>query len=146
MTIGLVLPSRIQVLGEANALVSGLAKAVGFDEDSCDDIRSAVHEALVNAIVHGNEGDEARHVVLRLAVHADRLEIRIQDEGRGFDADTVPNPLASENLPRPSGRGILLMRTLMDEVTFHRSGGGTEVTMIKRLPPAEVRALQSVQP
>jgi serine/threonine-protein kinase RsbW len=141
--IGLVLPSRIRVLGEADAFVGCLAKALGFDEHSHDDIRSAVHEALVNAILHGNGGDEARYVTLRFALHADRLEILIQDEGRGFDARSVPNPLAPENLSKPSGRGILLMRALMDEVTFRRLVGGMEVTLVKRLPLAEGQARTS---
>ena len=135
MMIRLDIPSRIQTLEETDRLVCRLAKAVGLDEDSRDDILTAVHEALVNAIVHGNKEEEARHVTLRLALHPDRLEIRIQDEGRGFDPDSVPNPLTSGNLFKPSGRGIHLMRVLMDKVTFRCSARGMEVTMVKRISP-----------
>jgi len=60
-------------------------------------------------IVHGNKEEEARHVTLRLALHPDRLEIRTQDEARGFDTDSVLNPLTFGNLFKPSGRGIHLM-------------------------------------
>ena len=60
------------------------------------------------------------------------LEIRVRDEGPGFDPSRVPDPLAPENLCKSSGRGILLMRSLMDSVTFRRARGGMEVTMRKR--------------
>ncbi len=135
MMIRLDIPSRIQTLEETDRLVYRLAKAVGLDEDSRDDILTAVHEALVNAIVHGNKEEEDLHVALRLALHPDQLEIRIRDEGRGFDPDSVPNPLSSGNLFKPSGRGIHLMRVLMDKVTFRRSVRGMEVTMVKRISP-----------
>jgi serine/threonine-protein kinase RsbW len=135
MMIRLDIPN-IQTLEETDTLVGRLAKAVGFDEDSCDDICFAVHEAVVNAIQHGNEGEEARHVTLQLVLHPDRLEISIRDQGLGFDPGGVPNPLTAENLSKPSGRGIHLMRALMDDVSFRRLAGGMEVTMLKRLPPA----------
>ena len=135
MMIRLDIPSRIQTVEETDRLVYRLAKAVGLDDDSRDDILTAVHEALVNAIVHGNKEDGARHVTMRLALHPDRLEIRIQDEGRGFDPDSVPDPLTSGNLLKPNGRGIHLMRVLMDKVTFRRSARGMEVTMVKRISP-----------
>jgi len=136
MMIRLDIPSRIQTLEETDRLVYRLAEAVGLDEDSRDDILTAVHEALVNAIVHGNKEEEDRHVTLQLALHPDQLEIRIRDEGRGFDPDSVPDPLISGNLLKPNGRGIHLMRVLMDKVTFRRSARrGTEVTMVKRISP-----------
>ena len=125
------------MLEAADALVGEMAKAAGFDEDSRQDIQVAVHESLVNAIVHGNHGNEARRVTLQITPHPAGLEIRVRDEGRGFDPTGVPDPLALENLSRSSGRGILLMRTFMDDVTFRRPpSGGTEVTMLKRLPQA----------
>ncbi len=133
--VRLDVPGRIEVLETADALVARLADAIEIDIDSRQDILVALHESLVNAIVHGNRGDEARSVVLRLAIDADVLEIRVADEGQGFDPTGVPDPLAPENLAKSSGRGILMMRTVMDGVTFRRlPGGGTEVTMRKRLP------------
>lgn len=134
-TVRLDIPSRIRILDTADALVGEVAKVAGFDEDSQQDIQVAVHESLVNAIVHGNRRDEARRVTLELALHPGGLEISVLDEGPGFDPTCVPDPLAPENLSRSSGRGILLMRTLMDDVAFRRlPSGGTEVTMRKRLP------------
>ncbi|HSD27018.1 MAG TPA: ATP-binding protein [Vicinamibacteria bacterium] len=122
------------MLGVADALVDRLATSTGFDRDSTEDIQAAVHEAVVNAIVHGNGKGDTRRVKLELAVHREGLEVRIRDEGRGFDPTRVPDPLAAGNLSRSSGRGIFLMRELTDDVSFRRlAGGGTEVTLRKRL-------------
>jgi anti-sigma regulatory factor (Ser/Thr protein kinase) len=81
---------------------------------------AAAHECLVNAPVHGNRGDETRRVTLELDVDGGGLEIRVRDQGTGFDPTRRPDPLALENLCRSSGRGILLMTALMDAVTFCR--------------------------
>jgi serine/threonine-protein kinase RsbW len=134
-TTVLDIPSEIQMLATVEAVVGDLSAAAGFDEDSRQDVQTAVHESVVNAMVHGNRRHEARRVRLEITVHPGRLDIRVQDEGRGFDPTVVPDPVAPENLSRSSGRGIFLMRSLMDEVTFRRlPGGGTEVRMQKRVP------------
>jgi serine/threonine-protein kinase RsbW len=134
-TIRLEMPGRLVMLEKARELVGRLAAAAGFDEDRREDIQAAVHECLVNAIRHGNRGDETRQVTLELDLHGGDLEIRIRDQGTGFDPRRIPDPLARENLCRSSGRGILLMKALMDDVTFCRPrGGGMEVRMRKRSP------------
>jgi serine/threonine-protein kinase RsbW len=128
------MPSRLEMLEKADELVCQLAEAAGFDEDSRLDIRTAAHESLINAMVHGNRTDEARRVTLEVGLDSCSLEMRVRDEGQGFDPSLIPNPLAPENLCRPSGRGLLLMRALMDAVTFRRPpSGGMEVTMRKHL-------------
>ncbi len=133
-TVSLEMPSRVESLDKAQTVVAQLAEVAGFDEDSQLDIQVAVLESLINAIVHGNRRDEARHVTLEVALERDGLEVRVRDEGQGFDPACVPDPLALANLCRPSGRGILLMKALMDAVAFRRSlDGGMEVTMRKRL-------------
>ena len=132
--VHLEMPSRIEMLEKADQLLGQLAEAAGFDEDSQLDIRTAAHESLINAIVHGNRTDEARRVTLEVGLDSCGLEVRVRDEGQGFDPSLIPNPLALENLCRPSGRGILLMRALMDAVAFRRPpNGGMEVTMRKHL-------------
>jgi serine/threonine-protein kinase RsbW len=140
-TLRLELPSRLSMLDTADALVGRLALDAGFDSDAAEAVQTAVHEAVVNAIVHANREDEARRVTLEIALDPGGLEVCVRDEGRGFDPARVPDPCAPENLSRSTGRGIFLMRTLMDEVAFrHLPSGGTEVTMRKRLSPVEESA------
>jgi len=92
-------------------------------------IRLSLEEALINAIKHGNQLDRARKVFISYRLLLDRFEVHIADEGAGFDPDDVPDPTAVENLERPCGRGLMLMRHYMTEVTFH--GRGNSVTMKK---------------
>jgi serine/threonine-protein kinase RsbW len=83
--------------------------------------------------VHGNGRDESRRVRLQIAVSPAGLEVRVHDQGRGFDPSDVPDPRAPENMCRSHGRGILFMRSLMDEVRFRRTAdGGTQVVLLKR--------------
>ncbi len=118
--------------------VEGIARRVsataGFDEDDQHKIEMAVHESVINAIWHGNRNDPSKYVWLRFEIFADRLEIRIRDQGNGFDPGKLPDPLAEENLLNVSGRGIFLIRTFMDEYRVANvEGRGTEVTLVKRL-------------
>jgi serine/threonine-protein kinase RsbW len=139
--VELDIPSRIGMLETADVLVGHLASTAGFDLDSSLAIQTALHEALLNAIVHGNDEDETRRVNVELAARAGGLDVRVRDEGPGFDPTSVPDPLAPENLSKSSGRGIFLMRMLMDEVAFRcLSDGGMEVTMRKRLSACEESA------
>lgn len=85
-------------------------------------IKLAMEEALVNAIKHGNQMDRSKKVHIKYSIGADSFEVHIADEGRGFDPHEVPDPLAVENLERPSGRGLLLMRYYMTEVVIHHPG------------------------
>ena len=92
-------------------------------------IKLALEEALVNAIKHGNQMDRSKKVHISYRLLADRFEIHIADEGPGFDPSDVPDPTALENLERPCGRGLMLMRHYMSEVAFH--GRGNCVCMTK---------------
>ncbi len=122
---------NVEIAEEIARRVSGTA---GFDEDDQHRIEMAVHESLINAIWHGNKNNPAKQVWLRFQIYSDRLEIRIRDQGEGFDASKIPDPLASENLLNVSGRGIFLIRTFMDDFRVQNiAGSGTEVTLVKRL-------------
>jgi serine/threonine-protein kinase RsbW len=139
-TVSLDMPSRLEMVEKADVMVGQLAELVGFDEDSRFAIQVAVRESLVNAIMHGNAGQTARRTTLEVDVESDGLRMRVRDEGRGFDPACLPDPFALENLSRPSGRGILLMKALMDSVAFRRGpSGGMEVIMRKRLERAVER-------
>jgi serine/threonine-protein kinase RsbW len=92
-------------------------------------IRLALEEALVNAIKHGNQMDRAKKVQISYRLLADRFEVAIVDEGEGFDPCDVPDPTAIENLERPCGRGLMLMRHYMSDVQYNARGNA--VTMSK---------------
>ena len=98
----------------------------------------AVRESVINAIKHGNREDQRKLVTVEFTLtpraHADRLSVRITDEGEGFDPEEVANPLDPENVLKSSGRGIFFMRNFMDDVAIERRPeGGMAVRMSKTL-------------
>ena len=118
----------------AEEITRRVASTAGFDEDDQQRIEMAVHESMINAIWHGNKNDPSKSVWLQFKIHRDRLEIRIRDQGKGFNPNQIPDPLESDNLLNVSGRGIFLIRAFMDELRVENlNGQGTEVTLIKRL-------------
>ncbi len=92
-------------------------------------VRLALEEAMVNAVKHGNRGDPTKEARLRYHVNAEFVVVEVEDEGAGFDPAQVPDPLAPENLERPSGRGLLLIRKYM--TWMHHNERGNCVTMCK---------------
>ena len=82
----------------------------------------AVDEALVNAIFHGNRMDDTKHVRFCCWLSPQKIRVEITDEGPGFDPDSLPDPTDAAHLARPSGRGVLLMRSFMSRVEFHDRG------------------------
>ena len=124
-------PSQIQVISPfVDQLMSFIAKSRHKDGSEMD-IEIALTEALENAAVHGNLEDPRKrvYVTCRRTAGGD-VSITVQDEGPGFDTGTLPDPTASENRLRTSGRGIYLMKALMDEVRFEK--GGAVVHMCKK--------------
>ena len=119
-------------LGEARRiqeLIEGSLHSAGYTEHEIFAIKLALEEALVNAIKHGNQMDADKRVFVVFSVTPERFDIRITDEGAGFNPEDVPDPTAIENLERPCGRGLLLMRGFMTEVEYH--GRGNVVRMAK---------------
>lgn len=85
-------------------------------------MRLSLEEALTNAIRHGNKLNELKRVHVACRVDSDRLRVRIQDEGAGFEPDAVPDPTLDEFIERPNGRGLLLMRTYLSLCQYSDSG------------------------
>ena len=126
------LESTLESVDHAEELVMRAARAMGFTEDQQHEIGISLRECMVNAVVHGNRYSSRKKVHFAVSHSAERLEIVIGDEGEGFDATEVPDPLAQENLLRQSGRGVLMMRAFMDEFEVcPRRPSGTEVRMVK---------------
>jgi serine/threonine-protein kinase RsbW len=133
-TVERLMDSTLESVDTAEELTVGLAERAGVDEDELMKIGMAVRESMVNAVVHGNRYNANKKVRLSVAANSEHFTVRIADQGEGFDFDAIPDPLAPENLMKTSGRGIFLIRSLMDECQLrHLESGGTEITLIKNL-------------
>jgi serine/threonine-protein kinase RsbW len=101
----------------------------GYDADSVFGIKLALDEALVNAIKHGNKLDHTKCVRIDVKMTPRRLEIEVEDQGKGFDRKMVPDPREAANIEKPSGRGILLIESYMNKVQWKH--GGRCLRMVK---------------
>jgi serine/threonine-protein kinase RsbW len=133
----ILLDSTLDSVEIAEDAVLKDAEEIGFREEELHQIGMAVRETMVNAVVHGNRYNARKKVHLSVLKGPDRLTVVIADEGEGFDMNSLPNPLAEENLLRQSGRGLLLIQAFVDEFQVRRGQpGGTEVRMVKYLAKA----------
>jgi serine/threonine-protein kinase RsbW len=132
--IEVIISSALDNLDLIQTLTDCITGYMSFDEDSAHWIGMSVRESVTNAIQHGNKLDLCKKVDIRFEVTPEQLSISVKDQGNGFKADEIPNPLDANNLLKPSGRGIFYIRTFMDEVEFRSlSHGGTEVHMVKKV-------------
>jgi serine/threonine-protein kinase RsbW len=127
------IPSRLEELGRIERMAAKVARVYCLSHDELDNLAIAVTEAVGNAIVHGNGKDPAKRVRICFRIEEGFLKIDVEDEGKGFDPDSLSNPLLPENLMRESGRGIFILKSLMDRVDFNFTPGGTVVRMALRL-------------
>jgi serine/threonine-protein kinase RsbW len=117
------LPSEIAIISPCVEQLMRFIASFRNSDGSETDIEMALGEALANAIVHGNREDPRKlvYVVCRCTTDGE-VSFMVQDEGRGFDIAAVLDPTTPENCMLPHGRGIYLMKTLMDEVCFEQGG------------------------
>lgn len=133
--IHLSLASHYENIDLVDSITESCLRFAGFDETVTEHMTLAIREAAANAIKHGNKQDPDKIAEVTFEFDDETILIRIQDQGEGFDPDSLPDPLAPENILKGTGRGIFLMRQLMDEVQFVFDGG-SQVTMRKKLPVA----------
>src|SRR6186713_588975 len=119
-TVRLDFCSTFEMVDFVQTVSDHIGRLVGLDDDSLHWVSVAVRESVINAIKHGNAGDERKRVHVEftpLDTNAPPgIAILVRDEGKGFDPDALPDPLAPENILKASGRGIFLIRSFMDEV------------------------------
>jgi anti-sigma regulatory factor (Ser/Thr protein kinase) len=128
------LDSTIAGIEESEFAVLELARRSDFTGSSLDRIGLAVREIVTNAIVHGNRHDHRKKVFVLVSRTPFRLQIVISDQGVGFDLNSVSDPLDSDALLRPSGRGLFLARLFMDELHVRRGDlCGATVVLVKYL-------------
>ena len=133
-TVRLDIASRIEMLDMVQAVLTHLCGVLGFNEEAVHYMSVAIRESVVNAIKHGNKLDESKRVVVEFVMLTGALEVRVQDQGAGFDPASVPDPVAEENLLKAYGRGIFFMKSFMDDVAYtFPEQGGTKVTMTKKV-------------
>jgi serine/threonine-protein kinase RsbW len=135
--LSFALSSTMDSVSEVEAAAEKFAAEAGLDEDERFRTTMAVREAAVNAVLHGNDYDPAKQISVSFENTGKSLVITVADQGKGLDPDSLPDPLAPENLLRGTGRGIFLIRSFMDEVHFRQLHPGTELTLVKHLAPAE---------
>ncbi len=126
--------SSTEYLDKVEAVTVEISKELQFDSSSADDLSISITEMFNNAVEHGNKNDPKKKVTLTYTRTDSHLIISIRDEGSGFVPEKIKDPLAPENLLAENGRGIYLVRNLMDDLIFNISDQGTEVLLYKRLP------------
>jgi serine/threonine-protein kinase RsbW len=102
-------------------------QANNFTEDDIFAVHLAIEEAFINAIKHGNKLESSKAVKIDYSVESDKVEICMTDEGEGFDPEVIPDPRYGDNLYKPAGRGMLLMRSFMDVVEYSKQGNSVRM-------------------
>lgn len=139
--IVVTLESVLDSVELAEEVALRFAEAAGVQEEDRHKLGMSVREGVINALQYGNKMAPDKKTRLTLLRHPDKLEIRILDQGQGFRLEDIPDPLAEENLLKSSGRGILLMRSFMDEFdVLPGPEGGAELVMCMKLRPEPHRS------
>lgn len=125
----IIVPNDLMAAKRPEEVILREVAECSFCDNAAFAIKLALEEAMTNAFRHGNRRDPSKHITVQYDVTKDRVEIVVQDEGDGFDPDQIPDPTQFEFIDRPHGRGIMLMRSYLDEVVF--SDGGSSVRLVK---------------
>ncbi len=123
----IVLMSKPESINAVERLIDDICDEYKISEDCYGKMLMGVTEAVTNAIYHGNHSDEDKTIVLTYHFDTDKISFFIKDEGNGFDYYNLPDPTAEENLEKPSGRGIYLMKHLADQLIFADNGSTVEM-------------------
>lgn len=127
-TISIHIPSIQDNIRIIESFIDNAKDKFELDDDLYGNIMIAVTEAVNNAIKHGNTGDKKKSVYLSLSLDSNLLKFTVKDEGTGFNYQDLPDPTAPENINKPGGRGIFLMKHLSDEVEFKDGGRIVELS------------------
>jgi len=123
------IPSDPKYIKEVSDRVLGSLEKLNLSAETLFDIRLCLEEAVINAMKYGNKFDKNLPVVISYALSEGRLELKVRDRGKGFDHTIMPDPRIDANIIKNGGRGLFLIKNLMDEVEFNDSGN--EIKMIK---------------
>jgi len=126
--IHIEVPSLSENIRMIESFIDNAREKFQLDDDIYGNIMIAITEAVNNAIKHGNQSDSAKNVSLSLSLDDSLIKFIVEDEGQGFDFENLPDPTAPENIEKPGGRGIFLMKHLSDEVKFKEGGRIVELS------------------
>ncbi|MFM8848782.1 MAG: ATP-binding protein [Cytophagales bacterium] len=126
--IRIEIPSLSENIRMIESFIDNAKEKYHLNDDIYGNIMIAVTEAVSNAIKHGNRNDSSKNVVLSLSLAEGLIKFKVEDEGSGFDYHNLPDPTTAENLEKPGGRGIFLMKHLADEVEFADNGKVVELS------------------
>ena len=127
------IPSTQEYLPDVDIFIEGILRGYGINESIIADIAISVSELVNNAIDHGNKKNEEKRVIVTIEKNSEAVSLTVTDEGAGFNPDELADPLAEENLLKEVGRGIFIVRSLMDEVDIALTKEGTIVTFTRAL-------------
>jgi serine/threonine-protein kinase RsbW len=130
-TIEMIIPSKVSQIQVVEERAEKIAENLGFNEDERDSLAIAITEVVANAINHGNKRAKDKNVHVKFKTTTKSFIIHVQDEGEGFKPDELADPLKPENLLKESGRGIFIVKTLIDDVQYKFRKTGTEVILTK---------------
>jgi serine/threonine-protein kinase RsbW len=126
-------PSNPEFLPDVDVFLEGTLRGFGIDESAVADIAISVSELVNNAMVHGNKSSQEKMVTVRIKKSRNDVTVSVSDEGAGFNPTHVPNPLDDENLLQEVGRGLFIVRSLMDKVDVRATSNGTTVAITKAI-------------
>tara|TARA_R110002020_G_scaffold123119_9_gene279265 strand:- start:1487 stop:1891 length:405 start_codon:yes stop_codon:yes gene_type:complete len=124
-SIKISIPSLIENIKIIESFIDNARENFEINDDIYGNIMISVTECISNAIIHGNQNDKNKLVHLELTLEEEQLLFTIQDEGEGFDFNELKDPTAPENIEKPGGRGIFLIKHLSDDVKFEENGTKT---------------------
>ncbi len=127
-SINIQIPSLADNIRIIESFIDNAKEKFKLNDDIYGNIMISVTESVNNAIKHGNRNEKAKNVSISLMLDDSQLKFRVADEGNGFDYHNLPDPTAPENIEKPGGRGIFLMKHLADEVVFSHNGSVVELT------------------
>ena len=129
----ITIPSNMEYLATVDDFIEGILRGYGTNESIIADIAISVSELVINSINHGNKSAEDKMVSLSVNKTDGDVSITISDEGSGFEPESIESPLDEANLLKDTGRGIFIVKSLMDKVDVNMTEKGTSITITKTI-------------
>ena len=122
-----------ELLPELDEYLMNIAKEAGLDEEKFNNLSLSFSEAASNSIKHGNKNDVNKKIRITVKISDSQMRIIIKDEGKGFDIKAVPDPTKEENILKDNGRGIHIMRSFLENLSYNFTPEGTETILVLNL-------------